>query len=143
MTTTPQSALLSDAAKLADEFRVTMPREVFAIWGAEVQAELRRLDALVAHLTADRDDTANELALRTKHNLALTNECDQLLAKLQAAQPSGAHMNHSDVEELARKANLAQMNNAPEGVFIVDAQALSLFAALVLEKAIAASGRQS
>jgi len=40
-----------------------------------------------------------------------------------------------NLEELARKANLAQMNNAPEGVFIVDAQALSLFAALVLEKA--------
>jgi len=86
MTTTPQAALLSDAAKLADEYRVTMPREVFAIWGAEAQAELRRLDALVAHLTADRDDTANELALRTKHNLALTNERDQLLAKLQATQ---------------------------------------------------------
>ena len=86
MTTTPQAALLSEAAKLADEFRVTMPREVFAIWGAEVQAELRRLDALVAHLTADRDDTANELALRTKHNIALTNERDQLLAKLQATQ---------------------------------------------------------
>jgi len=48
---------------------------------------------------------------------------------------SWARMKHSDVEELARKANLAQMNNAPEGVFIVDAQALSLFAALVLEKA--------
>jgi len=43
-------------------------------------------DALVAHLTADRDDTANELALRTKHNLTLTNERDQLLAKLQATQ---------------------------------------------------------
>ena len=85
MTTTPQAALLSEAIKLANEFRVTMPREVLAIWGAEVQAELRRLDALVAHLTADRDDTANELALRTKHNLALTNERD-LLAKLQATQ---------------------------------------------------------
>lgn len=90
--TTPQAALLSDAAKLADELdheaskRACNVAMMPASLPVDAAKELRRLDALVAHLTADRDDTANELALRTKHNLALTNERDQLLAKLQATQ---------------------------------------------------------
>lgn len=83
---TPQAALLSEASKLSNEFQPTMHIDVLISWGNDAVAELRRLDALVAHLTADRDDTANELALRTKHNIALTNERDQLLAKLQATQ---------------------------------------------------------
>ena len=92
MTTTPQAALLSEAAKLADELdheaskRACNVAMMPASLPVDAAKELRRLDALVAHLTADRDDTANELALRTKHNLALTNERDQLLAKLQATQ---------------------------------------------------------
>jgi hypothetical protein len=92
--TTPQAALLSEAAKLADELdheaskRACNVAMMPASLPVDAAKELRRLDALVAHLTADRDDTANELALRTKHNLALTNERDQLLAKLQATQES-------------------------------------------------------
>ena len=89
MTTTPQAALLSEAERCAKNLNKWNAND--DCWSPEhirarSEAELRRLDALVAHLTADRDDTANELALRTKHNLALTNERDQLLARLQATQ---------------------------------------------------------
>ena len=89
MTTTPQSALLSEAERCAKNLNKWNAND--DCWSPEhirarSEAELRRLDALVAHLTEDRDDTANELALRTKHNLALTNERDQILAKLQATQ---------------------------------------------------------
>ena len=83
---TPQAALLSEASKLSNEFQPTMHIDVLISWGNDAVAELRRLDALVAHLTADRDDTANELALRTKYNMALARERDRLLAKLQATQ---------------------------------------------------------
>lgn len=55
-------------------------------WVESVCAELRRLDALVAHLTADRDNVATELAARTEANRALEAENQQLKTSLALVQ---------------------------------------------------------
>ena len=52
-------------------------------------------------------------------------------------------MKHSDVEELARKVELIEPRDVWADLPSDYRQALCSFSALVLEKAIAASGRQS
>lgn len=77
MSNTPQT----EAKRLADR---TTPYH-----GPHAQAmasELLRLDALVAHLTADRDNVATELAARTEANRALEAERDQLRTQVDRLQ---------------------------------------------------------
>ena len=43
---------MSEAERLADEYRTTMPREVLDLWASETAAELRRLSAVERELEA-------------------------------------------------------------------------------------------
>lgn len=81
---------MSKALELASEWRETMPRDVAALWGNDVVAELRRLDAIEAELKAIKeaepvawqspDDTENVpklVWLREKESVFLGYHFDQ------------------------------------------------------------------
>jgi hypothetical protein len=46
---------MSEAQRLANEFRPTMPREVMQLWGNDASAELRRLAPMEAELKKAKD----------------------------------------------------------------------------------------
>lgn len=73
--TQTHAALLTKAAKLANEFRVTMSREVLQEWGRDTQEELRRLDAQVRAAKAALIEEQTEV-----------ERLQAILAKLQPAQ---------------------------------------------------------
>ena len=64
---------MTEAQKLAAEYRHTMPAEVLHLWAPEATAELRRLDAEYRELSERHE-------VQAQNYMALAAECEQLRA---------------------------------------------------------------